>query len=309
MKALVTGGAGFIGRWLVKILLEEGWETVIVDDLSSGSMENISEFSNKKNFIDFFKKTVNDEKFLKTLFRIKFDAVFHLAASINVQGSIENPAKTFEDDAVATVKILENMRGQLSKFIFVSTCLVYSEMDKTPISESHPVVPHSPYAGAKLAAEKMALSYYHAYELPVVILRPFNTYGPYQKSSGEGGVIATFLGNQKAGKPLYIYGDGTQTRDFLYVEDCSRFIYLSAIIEKAAGETINAGSGRDISVRELARSIAPSGKIEYLPHHHPRAEIKKMVCDFTKAREILGWEPAVSLEEGLAKTREWVYNG
>jgi len=306
MKALVTGGAGFIGRWLVKILLDEGIDTAVVDNLSSGSLENIAEFTKKKGFIDFFKESINEERLLKKISKIKFDIIFHLAASINVQESIDNPRKTFEEDVVATVKLLERARLSRTKFIFVSTCLVYGAMENKAMDETHFTIPSSPYAGAKLAAEKMALSYYHAYNLPVVILRPFNTYGPYQKASGEGGVIATFLGNIKAGKPICIYGDGTQTRDFLYVEDCARFIYLSGIKEEAVGEVINAGSGRDISVKDLACKMDASSSIEYLPHHHPQAEIRKMVCDSTKAKEILEWEPATSLGEGLEKIKDWI---
>jgi nucleoside-diphosphate-sugar epimerase len=307
VKALVTGGAGFIGRWLVRELLSEGIEVAVIDNLSSGSLENISEFINKKGFIDFFKESVNEEKALERIFKIKFDLIFHLAASINVQESIDNPRKTFEEDVVSTVKLLEKTRVNLGKFIFVSTCLVYSETLNKAIDETYPTCPLSPYAGAKLASEKMVLSYYHAYGLPAVILRPFNTYGPYQKTSGEGGVIATFLGNVKAGTPLYIYGDGTQTRDFLYVEDCTRFIYLSGIKEKAIGEVINAGSGKDMSIKELAHMIGPGSSIEYLSHHHPQAEIKKMLCDSTKAKNILGWEPRISLDEGLELTRDWIF--
>jgi len=306
MKALVTGGAGFIGRWLVKTLLDAGIDVVIVDNLSSGSLENIAEFTKNKGFFDFFKESINEERVLKKISKIKFDIIFHLAASINVQESIDNPRKTFEEDVVATVNLLERARLSRTKFIFVSTCLVYGAMENKAMDETHFTIPSSPYAGAKLAAEKMALSYYHAYNLPVVILRPFNTYGPYQKASGEGGVIATFLGNIKAGKPICIYGDGTQTRDFLYVEDCARFIYLSGIKEEAVGEVINAGSGRDISVKDLACKMDASSKVEYLPHHHSQAEIKKMVCDSTKAKEILGWETSTSLENGLELTRMWI---
>ena len=306
MKILVTGGAGFIGRWLVKILLDEGIDTAVVDNLSSGSLGNIAEFTKEKGFIDFFKGSVNTDALLDKIFKIKFDIIFHLAASINVQDSIDNPKKTFEEDVVATVRLLERARASKTKFIFVSTCLVYSAMGNKAIDENHLTIPSSPYAGAKLAAENMALSYYHAYGLPIVILRPFNTYGPYQKASGEGGVIATFLGNIKAGKPLCIYGDGTQTRDFLYVEDCAKFIYLSGIKEKAVGEVINAGSGRDVSIKDLAHKMDASSKIEYLPHHHPQAEIKKMVCDSTKAEKLLGWEASVSMEKGLELTRNWI---
>jgi nucleoside-diphosphate-sugar epimerase len=293
---------------VVKALLDKGIETAVADNLSSGCLENIAEFTGKKGFIEFFKGSINEEETLDKIFKIKFDTIFHLAASINVQKSIEDPKNTFDEDVVGTMRLLERVRPLRPKFIFISTCMVYSRAQDKPICENHPTLPCSPYAGAKLAAEKMALSYYYAYNLPVVILRPFNTYGPYQNAAGEGGVIATFLGNIKKGIPLYIYGDGTQTRDFLYVEDCAHFIYLSSIREKAVGEIINAGSGRDISISGLAGKINSSCKIEYLPHHHPRAEIKKMVCDSAKAGRILGWEAAATLEEGLKKTKDWIFS-
>lgn len=306
MKALVTGGAGFIGRWLVKTLLEGGIEVAVMDNLSRGSLENIAELVNKSGFIDFFKKSVIDEKALQKIFKINFGLVFHLAASINVQDSLDHPEKVFKEDTVATVKLLEQCRQSQSKFIFMSTCLVYEAAQDKAIDEKYPTTPRSPYAGAKLAAEEMALSYYYAYGLPVIILRPFNTFGPYQKSSGEGGVIATFFGNLKSGKPISIYGDGSQTRDFLYVEDCARFTYLASTKEEAHGEIINAGSGRDISIKDLAYKIDSSAIIRHVPHHHPQSEIRKMVCDSGKAKKILGWEARTSLEEGLEKTRAWI---
>jgi nucleoside-diphosphate-sugar epimerase len=307
MKALVTGGAGFIGRWLVKTLVEEGIEVAVVDNLSQGSPENIAEFLSRKEFINFFKDSVDNERLLQKVFKIRFDLVFHLAASINVQDSLDHPEKVFKEDTVATVKLLERCLRGRSKFIFMSTCMVYDAARDRPIHEEYPTLPRSPYAGAKLAAEKMVLSYYYAYGLPVIVLRPFNTYGPYQKTSGEGGVIATFLGNIKEGKPISIYGDGAQTRDFLYVEDCARFAYLASMTAEACGEIINAGSGRDIAIKDLARKIDSSAVIKYVPHHHPRSEIRKMVCDSGKAKRILGWEARISLEEGLKKTRAWVF--
>jgi nucleoside-diphosphate-sugar epimerase len=175
------------------------------------------------------------------------------------------------------------------------------------IKETDPIKPASPYAGSKIAAENMVLSYYHAYGLPAVVIRPFNTYGPYQKTGGEGGVVAIFIKNKLDGKKLHIYGDGTQTRDLLYVEDCADFVVQAGYSQKANGEIINAGLGRDISINELAELIAGDKQnIHHVEHIHPQSEIPKLLCNYEKAKKILNWSPQVSLEEGIRKTEEWI---
>lgn len=138
----------------------------------------------------------------------------------------------------------------------------------------------------------MTLSYHYTYGLPVTVLRPFNTYGPFQKSSGEGGVVATFLRRRLSGEPLLVYGDGEQTRDLLYVKDCARFIISSAFSEKAVGRVINAATSRETRINDLAAIIA-GGKveIEHVPHIHPQSEVGRMRGSFTLAQELLGWEP------------------
>jgi len=151
------------------------------------------------------------------------------------------------------------------------------------------------------------LSYYHAYGLPTVVIRPFNTYGPFQKTGGEGGVVAIFIKNKLAGKTLNIYGDGTQTRDLLYVEDCARFVVKAGYSDKVNGEIMNAGLGQDISVNDLALLIAgDASRIEHVEHIHPQSEIQKLLSDYSKAERLLGWQPEVTLEEGIRRTEEWI---
>jgi nucleoside-diphosphate-sugar epimerase len=141
----------------------------------------------------------------------------------------------------------------------------------------------------------------------MVILRPFNTYGPYQKSSAEGGVISIFIRRYLEGKDLLIYGDGEQTRDLLYVEDCVDFIVKAAFCKKAVGEVINAGTDRDITINDLALMICKDKtRIKHVPHIHPQSEIRKLVCNCQKARKWLGWESTTSLEEGIKKTLRWI---
>ena len=310
MNILVTGGAGFIGRWVVKKLLAEGQRVVALDDLSNGRLMNIDEFRDSPDFL-FIEGDIKERDKLEQVFAGGVDLVYHLAASINVQDSIDDPRTTFDNDVTGTFNILEECRRQNIKMVFMSTCMVYERsMDETGITEEHPVKPASPYAASKLAGEALTLSYYYAYGLPTVVVRPFNTYGPFQKSSGEGGVVAIFIQRELAGKELNIYGDGTQTRDLLYVEDCADFVIRAGMDKRANGQVLNAGLGRDISVNELARMIGGNaGNIRHVAHIHPQSEIQKLLCDYSKARELLDWQPWISLEEGLQRTREWMIAG
>jgi nucleoside-diphosphate-sugar epimerase len=184
--------------------------------------------------------------------------------------------------------------------------MVYDMSSEGKIDENHSVVPKSPYAATKLAGEELALSYFHGYGLPVVILRPFNTYGPCQRSDSEGGVVNIFIKRFLENELLEVYGDGTQTRDLLYVEDCADFIVKSGFYEKAVGEIINGGLGKDISIKELATMISKGGQVAHVAHHHPQAEITKLLCDNSKAKRILNWEPKTSLSDGLEKTIAWI---
>lgn len=308
MNILVTGGAGFIGRWTVKKLLEDGHKVWILDDLSNGSLENIKEFEDHEHLMEFVKGDIKDEEILATLFKNRFDICYHLAASINVQDSIDNPREAFENDVVGTFNVLEQCRKHNTKLVFMSTCMVY-DRDTTSkgINEAHSVKPASPYAGSKVAGENLVLSFWYAYKLPVVVIRPFNTYGPHQKSNGEGGVIAIFIKGMLDGKVLHIYGDGSQTRDFLYVEDCADFITQAGYSKKADGHIINAGTGEDITINDLAKLISRDvGKIEHVTHIHPQSEIQKLLCDPKKALNILGWNAKATLTEGIAKTEKWI---
>ncbi|KYH34829.1 UDP-glucose 4-epimerase [Clostridium tepidiprofundi DSM 19306] len=332
MNILVTGGAGFIGRWVNKRLLEDGHKVVALDNLSNGKLENIDEFKNNDNF-KFIKGDIKDEKLLNELFgREKFDIIYHLGASIIVQDSIDNPRDTFYNDTVGTFNILEKAKVQMfgknarmdgenwifdtnedrhpCKIVFMSTCMVYDKAGNTGINELHPTKPVSPYGGSKIAAENMVLSYYYAYKLPTVVIRPFNTYGPFQKSNGEGGVVSIFINRALNGEELNIYGTGNQTRDLLYVKDCARFVVMAGLNDNVNGEIINAGTGRDVTINELAKIISKNRvKINHVKHIHPQSEILKLKCDYSKAKRLMGWEPEYTLEEGINETEEWItYN-
>ncbi|MEW9702560.1 SDR family NAD(P)-dependent oxidoreductase [Paenibacillus sp. SI8] len=308
MKALVTGGAGFIGRWVVKRLLEDGHSVWVLDDLSNGEETNINEFRAHPGFKQFLKGDIKDEGTLEQLFDNKFDICYHLGASINVQDSIDDPRTTFNNDTLGTFYVLEQCRKHQVKIVFMSTCMVYDRcLDETGITETHPIKPASPYAGAKIAAENMVLSYFYAYDLPAVVVRPFNTYGPFQKFGGEGGVVAIFIKKKLKGETLHIYGEGTQTRDLLFVDDCARFVVEAGYSNKVDGHIVNAGLGHDISVNDLAKLIVKDeSRIEHVEHIHPQSEIQKLLCNSSKAKQLLGWEPKTSLEDGLKLTEEWI---
>jgi len=306
MSILVTGGAGFIGRWVVRELLSKGQGVIALDNLSNGSIANIKEFMENPNFT-FIKGDILDQRKLGVAFKRGTDACIHLAAQINVQESIDHPERAFKNNVVGSYNVLEECRKRDIKIVLVGTCMVYDAAISKPIHEEHPLKPASPYASSKLAAEELAISHFHGYGLPVVVTRPFNTYGQFQKSNTEGGVVSIFIKRNLKGKPLLVFGDGKQTRDLLYVEDCADFIVRASFNKRAVGEVINAGSGRDISMNDLALMICKDkGRIKHVLHPHPQSEIRKLVCDYSKAKKILSWKPKTPLSEGIKRTTQWL---
>lgn len=332
MRCLVTGGAGFIGRWVVERLLRDGHDVLALDDLSNGRRENLDAFKTAPGFLGLVVGDIKDSQTVARVFKSNWDTVFHLGASIHVQRSIDDPEPTFRNDVEGTFRILEACRAQYfrlngidvgeRRFDFerdtprlldrrprvasMSTCMVYAAANR-PIDESHPYRPASPYAAAKIGADNLAISYFLSYRLPVTVVRPFNTYGPFQKSNSEGGVVSIFLKRDIAGEALQVKGTGHQTRDLLYVEDCAEFVVRAALSQKAEGEIVNAGTGEDVAIRALAeRCRTRKNEVLTVPHDHPQAEIQRLVCDASKAGRLLEWRPSTPLDEGLRRTRAWL---
>lgn len=306
-KTLVTGGAGFIGRWLVKRLLEEGHQVWVIDNLDNGRESNLEEFKGNPLLRDVVLDDILNTNTLKLLFKANLDIVYHLAAQINVHESLENPEKAYEVNVRGTYNILEACRPKFSRLMLMGTCMVYDVAHSSgPISEGHVLKPASPYAGSKLASEILAESYAHGYGLPLVTCRPFNTYGPFQKNNLEGGVVSIFVKKSLNRETLNVYGDGNQTRDLLYVEDCVEFLYRASLSDQVLGQVINAGLGQDISIKDLANMICKdASRVKFVPHHHPQSEIQKLLCDYSKAKSLLNWEPKIDLALGIDRLRKW----
>jgi UDP-glucose 4-epimerase len=307
MRVLVTGAAGFIGRWVVGELLARGHSVLPIDSLVAGDVTNLDEFAGQPGLLPFEQGDVRDAASCRR-WTGQVDAVAHLAASISVQDSIDDPATTFENDVVGTFQILEGARASGARVLFMSTCMVYDRASSPAgIAETDPTKPASPYAAAKLSGEALTLSYWHAYGLPTTVVRPFNTYGPFQRSVGEGGVVAIFTRLSLLGEPLRIYGDGTQTRDLLYASDCARFVCDTLLSDEATGRILNAGTGADVSVNDLAAAIEPdASRVVHVEHIHPQSEIAVLRCDAREAERVLGWRPEIPLDEGLRRVRSWM---
>jgi len=304
---LVTGAAGFIGRWVVAELLDRGYAVRGLDDLSNGSRRNVAAFEDDPSFT-LREGDIRDRATVEGGFDDDIEMCIHLAAEIDVHESLEDPMAHFQTNVTGTQHVLEACRKTETELTLVGTCMVYDVASADGgIDETHPVEPASPYAGTKLASEDIAMSYYHGYDLPVTVLRPFNTYGPFQKTGMAGGVVSIFLDRDLRGEPLKIFGDGTQTRDLMFATDCARFVVEGAFSDDATGEVLNAGTGRDVSINELAEMIASEETdITHVEHHHPQSEIEKLRCGPSKAEELLDWEPQVSLTEGIERLRDWL---
>lgn len=306
MRALVTGGSGFIGSNVVKLLLDKGYEVRVLDNLSSGHYINIEEYVNKGH-VEFINGDIRDPE---TTYRAteNADVVFHLAACVGRQKSIDDPQLDASTNVLGAVNVLEGMhRNGVSRIVYSSSAAIFGELITPTIDESHPQNADSPYGVSKLAAEKMILAYAGIYpEITGVCLRYFNIYGVNQRFDLYGNVIPIFAKRIYAGEPITIFGDGTQTRDFVNVKDVARANYLGSVSDRGTA-VYNLGSGDSITINRLAEMmIQISGRktpIIYVPERP--ADVKHCKANAQKAAQQLGFRAEVQLQEGLEAYMKW----
>jgi nucleoside-diphosphate-sugar epimerase len=308
-KVLVTGGAGFIGSHVAERLLADGYHVTVLDNLSTGKLQNLERCSDNSNF-HFIKGDIRDKKLVDEAVA-GVDAMIHEAAITSVSLSIKNPKLVFNVNATATLNLLKScVKNRVKRFIFASSAAVYGAATKMPISEHAPTRPLSPYGQSKLRSEKYCQKFWDEYGLETVCLRYFNVYGPRQTAGQYAGVISGFFDRLRKKLPPVIYGDGEQTRDFVYVGDVVEATVLALGCEMAEGEVLNIGTGKVTSVNQLFSIFTKLMHCRLKPKFAaPRArEIKHSQADITKARKILGYRPKVSLEQGLKKFIEWKFS-
>ncbi len=304
MNVVVTGGAGFIGSELVRQLAARGERVVVIDDLSTGRRENLAGLPGDR--VRLVEGDIRDVAMAEHLRGAEI--VYHLACR-GVRHSIHSPGENHEVNALGTLRLLLAAReAKVGRFVHVSSSEVYGTAKWVPMTEDHPTFPHTIYGGSKLAGEAYARAFHATYGQATVVVRPFNTYGPRSHHEGDSGeVIPKMILRCLAGRPRVIFGDGTQTRDFTHVSDSARGILLAGIADGVVGETLNLGTGVEVSINELAERIARV--VDCRPdvvHDAPRpGDVLRLCADMTKARALLGFTPGVTLDEGLATVRDW----
>jgi UDP-glucose 4-epimerase len=307
-SVLVTGGAGFIGSHVCEAYLDAGWRVTALDDLSSGRRANVPDG------VELVEMDLRSE-FLDDLFvRRDFDVVNHHAAQIDVRVSVDRPRYDAAVNVDGLLNLLERSRRHgVRRVIYISSGgVVYGEPEEFPVPEDHAKLPRSPYGVSKLAGEQYLFYYRHVHDLPYVALRYSNVYGPRQNPHGEAGVVAIFAGRLLGDRPLTIYGDGEQTRDYVFVKDVARANLLATEMELPRPGDLddvayNVGTGRETSVNDLAGTMMDAtGRRAEIRHDDARpGELQRNALDVSRLRE-RGWEIRVDLAEGLRRTVEHV---
>ena len=305
-KALITGGAGFIGSHVVDLFLSEGWTVDILDNLATGKRERLSSGAT------FHELDISSPEAASLVERGRYDVICHLAAQIDVRKSVDDPVYDATVNVLGTLNLLEAVRrsGAQTRFVFSSTGgAIYGSFAPPPTPEDAGKDPDAPYGITKMTVEHYLAYYARVHKLDTVVLRYSNVYGPRQDPHGEAGVVAIFCGRILAGRPMTVYGDGSQTRDYVYVADVARANFLAATaklppVARSDTRAFNIGTGVETSVVRLA-DVLNSAAGAAVPVERAAArlgELQRSAVDNTKARAVLGWSPQKSLEEGLAET-------
>jgi UDP-glucose 4-epimerase len=302
MKTLVTGGAGFIGSNLVRLLLQEGHEVTVLDSLASGYRSNLLGLPLSGLVLG----DVRDSSLLDQAMAGK-EVVFHLAASVGNSRSIDHPFVDATMNVMGTLNVLEGMRRHgLRKIVFSSSAGIFGELKTLPIREDHPVEPDSPYGATKLGAEKLCLAYSKLHGIEAVCLRYFNVFGVRQRFDAYGNVIPIFAQRLIFNQPITIFGDGEQTRDFINVVDVAR-ANLAAGVNRGISGAFNLGSGSAITINRLVEMMQRvSGlKTEVVHGATRRGDVRHSLADVSAIRNALGWVPGVEFEQGLTEYMDW----
>ena len=307
-SCVVTGGAGFIGSELVRQLADRGERVVVIDNLVNGTRENLADLPPGQ--VTLVEADIRD---LDAVRRAVRDAriVYHLAC-LGVRHSVHSPVENHEVNATATLHLLRECRAAgVPRFVCVSSSEIYGTAQTVPMTEDHPPFPCTVYGASKLAGECYARAFHRTYGYPTVVVRPFNAYGPRSHHEGDSGeVIPKVLLRSLAGKPMVIFGDGTQTRDFTFVSDTARGILLAGTSDAAIGHTLNMGSGVETTINDLAAQVASVvGREASVVHDVARpGDVLRLLADTSRARAMLGFQPTVPLREGLQRLLDW-YRG
>jgi nucleoside-diphosphate-sugar epimerase len=312
-RVLVTGGSGFIGSHLVDRFLKEGFNVVVIDNLGTGCLEKVAHHHDNKQFC-FIKGDIRDFNLVKETMK-GVDAVFHEAALASVTLSVKDPILANEINVTGTLNLLKASSDLgVKRFIYASSAAVYGDTQSPQKREDMTPNPRSPYGISKLAAENYVRIFYKLYGLETVSLRYFNVYGPRQRfdsQSAYGGVITIFTNRLLQDMPPTIFGDGEQTRDFVYVTDVVEANMLALNRKNAVGETFNIGTGLSISVNQVAetlKEITNKKELKNLCAPSEPADCRHVYADISKAQSILGFHPKVGLKDGLTQLVEWYRN-
>lgn len=302
MKALVTGGAGFIGSNICAALLRDGAEVTILDDLSSGHAVNLEGLPDAR----FVEGDIRDPDAVARAMS-GCEAVFHLAASVGNKRSIDHPDEDTAINVNGTLAVLEAARAAgVRKVVASSSAGIYGELKTIPIAEDHPIEPLTPYGVSKLYTEKMSLAFAHVYGIEAICLRYFNVYGPNQRFDAYGNVIPIFAFRALRGEPITIFGDGQQTRDFVHVDDVVQ-ANLKAARNRGTSGAFNIASGTQMRILDLAQAVNAHVEEPVAIEHGPEraGDVAHSLADITAARNAFGFDPVIAMEPGLAQYMDW----